>query len=224
MNVALQQNHPYRTDQMAKTTTNEVLASLSSGEVFSNLFIETEIKKLPWDLLCLLDLADQLVRRGTRYRRYRRDRTLSLKNLARTKRRLSCSEFIWYLLSLAGLNVGEHPLSSKRMAFRRVVYPEALEKVSGLDIRIGDILVYAHSREVLKSQRELFGKSEVGHVVMVVSTQPKIVVGSHGLESTPEGEPTGAGYRRLLCGWRQWTKQRPLQAVYRVRSIEGKKQ
>ncbi len=223
MNV-LQQNHTQRTNHPAEGTTNEVIASLSSGEVFTNLFIEKELKKLPWRLLRLIDLADQLVRQGSRYRQYRRDRSLSIKNLARPKRRLSCSEFIWYLLSLAGLSMGDCPVSSKRMAFRRMVYPEVLEKIRDADIQIGDIMVYAHPREELKRQRELFGKSQVGHVVMVVSTHPKIVVGSHGLESTPEGEPTGTGYRLLLRGWHQWTKARPLQAVYRIRSIEGGKQ
>jgi len=219
MNVATPQSEPHRKKRITGTATHEEIVSLSSEEVFNDRSI-IEMKKLPWDLLCLIDLADKLVREGIRYRLYKRDRTLSLRNLVRPKRRLSCSEFIWYLLSLAGWNMGNAPVSSKRMAFRPGVYAEALEKVSDLSVHTGDILVYTHSRKVLKRQKETFGKSQVGHVVMVVSTRPKIVVGSHGLESTSEGGPIGVGYRRMLHDWDHWTKGRPLQAVYRIRSMQ----
>jgi len=220
MNQITQPSDPDRMDPAQEVAKNEEIASLSSREVFSEQSVEEGIKMLPQHLRSLIELADQLVRQGIGYRRYKRDRTLSLRNLARPKRRLSCSEFIWYLLSLSGHKMGEAPVSSKRMAFRRRVYPESLEKISAAEIQLGDILVYSHPKEALKRQRELLGESQVGHVVLVVSRQPKIVVGSHGLESTPEGEPTGLGYRRLLLGWEQWTKRRPLQAVYRIRAIK----
>lgn len=51
---------------------------------------------------------------------------------------------------------------------------------------------------------------------MVVSVNQKIVIGSHGDESTPLGAPTGVGYRRLLTDWNQWTAGRTLKAIYRL--------
>lgn len=199
----------------------DTIRSISSESLLQEAFLQAEFSAISQEMIKRLDLADRLVRQGILYRGYKKDRTLARRNLMRKKRRLSCSEFIWYLLSLSGLDMGEQPVNSKKMAFRKKVYVNALKKVSGDRIQIGDILAYSHSREELKRQRALFGKSQVGHVVMVVSVKEHIVVGSHGTESTPYGEPIGVGYRQLLQGWDSWTHERSLQAVYRIASNQG---
>jgi hypothetical protein len=61
------------------------------------------------------------------------------------------------------------------------------------------------------------GRYHAGHAVIVVSAERKIVVGSHGAESTPRGAPLGVGYRQLLHDWNAWTAGRTLKAVYRLR-------
>ena len=120
---------------------------------------------------------------------------------------------------MAGFEMADHPMTSKMLAFADQVYPQAWLRVTDGSIKPGDILVYTHSREELARQKQAFGKSEVGHVVVVVSVERRIVVGSHGRESTPDGVRPGAGYRRLLRGWEHWTKGRTLQAIYRMKAV-----
>ena len=177
----------------------------------------TELKGAGSSLMRLFELTDELVRRGIRYRKYKSSRQLSPNDLTIFKPRLSCSEFVWYTFSLAGFRMGERPIKSKTMAFKNNIYPEALSKVTDGSVRPGDLLVYANSKEESKKQNERFGKSLVGHVVIVLSVERKIVIGSHGRESTPEGGATGAGYRRLLQAWEHWTHERMLRATYRIK-------
>lgn len=203
-------------------TERNIIANLAPSEVCLSDIQTKELQKANPFVIRLLEQADDLVRRGIGYRPYRASRPLSRKDLAPLKRRLSCSEFVWCLFSLAGFDMGEHPVKSKKMAFKENVYPQTLIKVTDESILPGDILVYAHPREELKRQRDLFGKSEVGHVVIVVSADQKIVVGSHGRESTPRGGETGTGYRKLLQGWAHWTNERTLQATYRLSPAFGR--
>lgn len=200
----------------------KTIASLAPSEVSLSDIQKKEFEGANPFVIRLLEQADDLVRRGIGYRPYRASRPLSRKDLTPLKRRLSCSEFVWCLFSLAGFDMGEHPVKSKKMAFKENVYPQTLIKVTDGSIFPGDILVYAHPREELKRQRNLFGKSEVGHVVIVVSADRKIVVGSHGRESTPHGGETGTGYRKLLQSWTHWTNGRTLQATYRLSPAFGK--
>lgn len=197
----------------------DAIVNLAPSEVCLDDLKTTEFQGIDPSVIRLLAQADDLVRRGIGYRPYRFSRPLSRKDLTPLKRRLSCSEFLWSLFSLADFDMGDHPVKSKKMAFKKNVYPQTLMKVTDGSILPGDILVYAHPREELKRQRERFGKSEVGHVVLVVSADRKIVVGSHGRESTPSGGKIGVGYRKLLQGWEWWTNGRPLQAVYRLSSL-----
>ena len=188
---------------------------------FSHIALE-DLKATEWQgagpsVIRLFDLADGMVRRGIRYRKYKLSRQLAPTDLTLFTPRLSCSEFVWYLFSLAGFRMGAHPIKSKTMAFGDNIYPQALIKVTDGSVKPGDVLVYANSTEELKKQKELFGKSQVGHVVIVLSVERKLVVGSHGRESTPEGGSTGVGYRRLLQGWEQWTHERLLRATYRLK-------
>lgn len=197
----------------ARAVIEEVACSKISLEEMK----ETELKGADPSLMRLFDLTDGLVHRGIRYRRYKSSRQLSSNDLTIFKPRLSCSEFVWYVFSLAGFRMGERPIKSKKMAFENNIYPEALSKVTDESVRPGDLLVYANSKEESKKQKELFGKSLVGHVVIVLSVEQKIVIGSHGRESTPEGGATGAGYRRLLQGWEHWTHERMLRTTYRIK-------
>ena len=48
------------------------------------------------------------------------------------------------------------------------------------------------------------------------SPHNKVVIESHGGESTAPGGSTGVGYRKLLGSWQRWTMDRTLQAVYRI--------
>lgn len=201
----------------------ETIANLSPSEVSLGDLKASELQGVDPSVIRLLEQADDLVRREIGYRPYRFSRPLSRNALTPLKRRLSCSEFLWSLFSLADFDMGDHPVNSKKMAFKKNVYPQTLVKVADADILPGDTLVYAHPREELKRQREALGKSEVGHVVIVVSADQKIVVGSHGRESTPNGGKTGAGYRKMLQGWERWTNGRTLQAVYRLSSTARRK-
>ncbi len=205
------------------TIESGVIEEVAPSEISLDALKEAEFKGIDPLPVRILELADELVRQRVRYRRYRTSRRLSREDLTVLKPRLSCSEFIWYLFSRAGLNMGDHPVISKRMAFKEGIYSDALVKITDGTIRPGDILAYANSPEELEAQKKKFGRGQVGHVVIVVSVDRRIVVGSHGRESTPPGGKMGAGYRRLLRGWEHWTNGRTLRATYRLSSAFDKK-
>jgi len=191
--------------------------AVAPSEVSLQQLSETELKDADPTVIRVLQLADQFVAQGVKYRRLKALRRLSRSDLSVPPRRLSCSEFVWYLFSVAGLDMGEHPISSKRLAFRDNVYPLAFTKVTDGTVRPGDVLVYANSADELARQKQTLGVSQVGHVVIMVSAKEQIVVGSHGRESTPEGARRGAGYRRLLDGREHWSQGRVLRATYRIK-------
>ena len=178
---------------------------------------QTELQGANQAVLDILAKADELVRRGVRYRPSKLVDGLDREDLPQFQPKLSCSEFVWYVLSLTGLDLGGRHLETRKLAYQEQVYPKALERVVDGSIKPGDMLVYVPPPDKL-GQKTRSGKTPTGHVVIVVSVSEKIVVGSHYRTSTPRPAPTGAGYRRLLKGWDQWTADRKLQAIYRVKS------
>jgi hypothetical protein len=182
---------------------------------------ETELKDASPAVIRILETADRLVRQGVRYRRLKSARRLSLDTLSASRRSLSCSEFVWSVFSLARLDMGAHPVSSKRLAFTDDPYPGILIRVTDGSIRPGDLLVYAHPAADLAARGQAGGFGEISHVVVVVSARQGIVVGSHGRESSGQGEALGAGYRRLVGGWNEWLHGRALTATYRLAPVRG---
>ncbi len=188
--------------------------SVPASAISFEKLVQAELREAHPFVVRILELADRFVHLGVKYRRLRSARRLSRRDLARPLSRLSCSEFVWVLCSLAGLDMGEHPISSRRLAFGDCAYPRALCRVTDGSIRPGDLLVYEYPAEERAGPRRTPGK--IGHVVIVVSVEERIVVGSHGRESTPRGERRGPGYRRLPAGWGHWSEGRTLKAKYRV--------
>ena len=166
----------------------------------------------------MLNTADELVRRGVQYRFDDKFHALSRSQLGAFQPELSCSEFVWYVYSRAGMDLGNQHLQTQELAYRNGVYANALEKVTDGTIKPGDVLIYEHPLAELQREKRLTGKCHSGHAVIVLSADEKIVVGSHFYRSTPTGAPTGAGYRRLLNGWDHWTANRTLRAVYRIKN------
>lgn len=181
---------------------------------------KTELKNLDHRIFQILKEADHLVRRHVGYRHdnpYRKLTRTDLYRIHHTQRQLSCSEFVWYVFSMSGLPMGNTHIETKYMAFHHHIYSKALYKVKDNTIRPGDILVYDYPLLEIVMERKRIGRFLSGHVVIVVSADKKIVVGSHGRgESSPHHAPTGAGYRRLTNGWDNWTMDRTLKAVYRI--------
>jgi len=166
----------------------------------------------------VINTADELVRKGVRYRFDDKDHELDRQQTKVFQPELSCSEFAWYVFSRAGLDLGDQHLQTRDLAFREGAYAPAMERVIDGSIKPGDLLVYSQPLDELKREQKLTGKWPSGHAVIVVSADEKIVVGSHFYKSTPTGAPTGAGYRKLLSGWVQWTDHRTLRAVYRIKN------
>lgn len=179
---------------------------------------KTEWKNASPELLCVLKKADELARRGVEYRYDSPSTLLTREDLKHSPASISCSELIWYVYSACGLDLGDHHIETKEMAYSKGVYAKAFRKVLYDRIRPGDILVYEYSLHKLKREEALTGRYHSGHVVIVVSSKKKIVIGSHYLKSSPGDVLPGVGYRKLLKGWNQWTAGRTLKAVYRVRS------
>jgi hypothetical protein len=99
-------------------------------------------------------------------------------------------------------------------------YRKAMVKVPGpwqLDLlQPGDLLVYEFSEEELAAMKARH-EDRAGHVVMLVSPEDKVIVGSHGAFSTPEDAVSGVGYRGIVGSMLDWTEGRILRAVYRLR-------
>lgn len=194
-----------------------VVSAWSPEEVNLTGLARGELRSEDPRVLELLRNADALVRRGIGYRKDSRENPLTRTDLHALPDSLSCSEFVWVVYSLAGMDLGNHHIETKELAFDKGVYAPYLVKLQPHEeIHPGDMLVYEYPDEQLIEEEEESGRYRAGHVVIVVSALQRIVVGSHGDESTPPQSPTGAGYRRLLEGWNRWTAGRTLRAIYRL--------
>lgn len=182
--------------------------------------VDTELRDADPAVLRVLELADHLARQGVRYRRLKSRRRLSAEKLSMTPKRLSCSEFVWALFSLAEHDMGPRPVSSRRLALEADPYPGALVRVTDGTILPGDVLAYADPATTMATPSSERAAAVVSHVVIVVSARQRIVVGSHGHESTEDGETPGVGFRRL-DDWRHWSHGRVLMATFRLRPGGG---
>jgi hypothetical protein len=199
------------------TTVHAAVENVAPSAVSLETLGGTELKDASPEVVRLLALADDIVQQGVKYRRLKSARQLSPEKLGRPLRRLSCSEFVWSLFSLAGFDMGDHPVSSRRLAFAADPYPRVLAKVTDGSLIPGDVLVYGHPADALAGQKVTPGTGEVNHVVVVVSAKQAIVVGSHGRESTAEGGALGAGYRHLVGGFGEWSHGRVLMGTFRLK-------
>jgi len=193
------------------------VAYLSPDEVNLQSLLNNDFGNEEPQIIEFLKQADALARSGIGYRTDNRSDPLTRANIHPPPQNLSCTEFIWLVYSLSGLNLGNFHIETKEMAYDRGVYAPHLVKLEpSSEILPGDTLVYEYGDKELIREEEEKGRYRSGHAVMVVSAKKKIVVGSHGNESTPRGAPTGVGYRMLLHEWDQWTAGRRLRAIYRL--------
>lgn len=193
------------------------VAYLSPSSIPVVKILQHEARKASPAVVRIIETADDLVRRGVRYRFDDKSHALSRRQIGIFQPELSCSEFAWYVISRSGLDLGNKHLQTRDLAFRDGMYSAAMQRVTDGSIKPGDLLIYDHPLAELQREQKLTGKCPSGHAVIVVSAEEKIVVGSHFFKSTPSGAPTGAGYRKLLNGWNHWTDNRTLRAVYRVK-------
>lgn len=199
--------------------TSSILAYVSPEQVSLESLLRSELAKSDPTVICIFREADELVRRGVEYRHDSSAHVLTRADLSTFQHALSCSEFVWYVCSLCGLDMGDRHVETREMAYTDGVYENALVRVTSASIEPGDILVYEFPETKLEHEQELAERVRSGHTVIVVSCRQRIVVSSHFHESTPPGAPTGAGYRKLLNGWGHWTEGRTLRAVYRIRQV-----
>lgn len=193
-----------------------LLAYVSPDEVDLAKLEKTELSRRNKQLLAVLERADALARTEIGYRTDKRSDPLTRADLTSPPPDLSCTEFVWLAYSQSGIDLGNFHIETKEMAYDQGVYaPELVKLPPSAAIRPADILVYEYPEEELIQEEEHDGRYRAGHAVIVVSAKRKIVVGSHGAESTPDGATTGVGYRQLLDGWAQWTAGRSLRAIYR---------
>ena len=194
--------------------------TLPASAVLLPSLVETELRDADPAVLRVLELADDLARQGVRYRRLKSTRRLSAEKLSKTPKRLSCSEFVWALFSLAEHDMGPRPVSSRRLAREADPYPDTLIRVTDGTILPGDVLAYADPVTAVAPPPPERAAAVVSHVVIVVSARQRIVVGSHGHESTDDGETPGVGFRRV-DDWRHWSHGRVLMATFRLRPGGG---
>jgi hypothetical protein len=198
--------------------TDSLLQYMKPDAVDLSSLKETEFKGENPSVIRFLENADRLARSAIGYRKDKRSASLTRADLVDLPDDLSCTEFIWVVYSLSGLNLGNFHIETKELAYDKGVYAPYLSKLKpNVGIRPGDTLVYEYPDEELIKEEEETGRYRSGHAVMVVSTSQKIVVGSHGSESTPAGAPFGVGYRRLLGDWTIWTAGRNLKSIYRLK-------
>lgn len=195
-----------------------LLAYMTPDEVNLAALEDAELAQERYQVKKILEEADALARSRIGYRTDKRDAPLTRAYIGHPPENLSCTEFIWLIYSSAGLDLGNFHIETKEMAYDKGVYEPYLVKLRpSTAVRPGDTLIYEYPDEELIREEEEAGRYRSGHAVMVVSSDQKIVIGSHGDESTPLGAPTGVGYRRLLTDWSQWTAGRTLKAIYRLR-------
>ena len=193
-----------------------VIGYASSDEVSLKNLERGEWKGVSPELLCVLKKADSLARRRVGYRFDSSSRPLTREDLKARPTELSCSELVWYVFSVCGIDLGDGPIETKEMAYNKDVYAPFLKKVRHTRIRPGDILVYDYPLKTLQREKALTGKYRSGHAVIVVSRKGRVVIGSHYYGSSPGDVMPGVGYRKLLKGWGSWTAGRKLRAVYRL--------
>jgi cell wall-associated NlpC family hydrolase len=156
---------------------------------------------------------------------YRRDGTLKRADLEQPPRALSCSELVYYAFARSGVELGDEHMRTRFLAYSDPhPYAASMIRVSDGSILPGDLLVYHWDREEVERWLIERGKTRPGHVVIAVSSEKRLVIGSHGKESTPEGGLTGVGYRILDEGFGSWTRGRTLRAVYRLYGNESSKE
>ena len=193
-----------------------ILSGLNPDEVNLEKLKMGELTHQPERIIDLLEIGDRLSREKIGYRTDSRTHPLTGQEINDPSEALSCTEFVWLVYSRSGVNLENFHIETKEMAYENGVYAPWLVKLKPLEtIQPGDILVYEYPDETLIRQEEETGRYHSGHAVLVVSVQQKIVIGSHGFESTPRGALTGVGYRRILGSWQSWTAGRTLQAIYR---------
>jgi hypothetical protein len=199
-----------------------VVAYMTPGEVNLADLVDTEIIQ-DNETHKILEQADTLARSRIGYRMDKRDNPLTRAFIGSPPNSLSCTEFIWLVYSAAGLDLGNFHIETKELAYDRGVYSPYLVKLKPSEkICAGDTLVYEYPDPELIREEEQTGHYRAGHAVIVVSVNQKIVIGSHGDESTPTGAPTGVGYRRLLTDWGHWTAGRTLKAIYRLKKAQDR--
>ena len=210
--------HPQSATTDIQRDAAHVVAYMTPDEVNLTGLEYAELVEEKYQIKKILEQADALARLGIGYRTDKRDDPLTRADIGNPSDDLSCTEFIWLVYSSAGLDLGNFHIETKEMAYDKGVYAPYLVKLRpSNDIEPGDTLIYEYPDEELIKEEEKTGSYRSGHAVMVVSVNQKIIIGSHGDESTPIGAPTGVGYRRLLTDWNQWTAGRTLKAIYRLR-------
>lgn len=196
-----------------------LLGYVSPEDVDLGELLETELANTDALIKEALRESDRLARASVRYRMDDPDDPLTRDEIHLSHRRLSCSEFVWLVYSLENLDLGNIHAQTKEMAYESGVYQSSMVKLGpNTEARAGDILVYNYHEEDLEREERDRGRHRSGHAVIVVSSEKRIVVGSHGRISTPTDASAGVGYRKLLHPqWNLWTGGRRLRAVYRVR-------
>jgi hypothetical protein len=199
-----------------------VVEYMTPGEVNLTDLVDTELIQ-DNETHKILEQADTLARSRIGYRTDKRDNPLTRAFIGSPPNSLSCTEFIWLVYSSAGLDLGNFHIETKELAYDRGAYSPYLTKLRPSEkICAGDTLVYEYPDQELIREEEQTGHYRAGHAVIVVSVNQKIVIGSHGDESTPPGAPTGVGYRRLLNDWGHWTAGRTLKAIYRLKKAQDR--
>jgi len=194
-----------------------IVTYLAPDEVDLPSLLRAELSNEKPQIMGFLKQADALARSNIGYQTDKRNDPLTRANIHPIPQNLSCTEFVWLVYTLSGLNLGNFHIETKEMAYDRGVYAPYLVKLKPSNaVQPGDTLVYEYSDQELIREEEQKGQYRSGHAVMVVSTKRKIVIGSHGDESTPRGAPTGVGYRMLKHEWDKWTACRRLKAIYRL--------
>lgn len=189
---------------------------VSPDEVSLETLESSELREAPEPVRCAIRVAHKLARDGVRYRH---DGTLSKADLDRPPLALSCSEMVYFAFASCGVDLGDAHMRTKFLAFADPPpYQSSMKRISDGTILPGDLLVYHRDREVVEREAAERGRTLPGHVVIAVSPDKRMVIGSHGRESTPEGGLTGVGYRTLPDGFSTWTLGRTLRAVYRLES------
>ena len=215
-NSSVHNSGPTKQERALQDAASLILSGLNPDEVNLEKLKMGELAHQPERIIDLLEIADRLSREKIGYRTDSRKHPLTRQEINDPPEALSCTEFVWLVYSRSGVDLGNFHIETKEMAYDKGVYAPWLVKLKPLEaIQPGDILVYEYPDETLIRQEEETGRYHSGHAVLVVSVQQKIVIGSHGFESTPRGAATGVGYRRMLGSWENWTAGRTLQAIYR---------
>src|SRR5574341_700749 len=90
-------------------TLESTLEYIHPEEFSLNDLLQTELKGADSRVICILKKADRLIRRHVGYRHdhyYQRFTREDLYKIHHQVRQLSCSEFVWYVYSICGLNMG----------------------------------------------------------------------------------------------------------------------